>query len=114
MDKRNFVACPESAPGALDLAFRNLIRNVVRDELRIALREELAIPQTSPNRWPPDAPGDLMSVKECATLTGTHEGTIGRWIRTGRVKAVRAGRHHRVRRGDLESFLSCGGDKSGL
>jgi excisionase family DNA binding protein len=48
----------------------------------------------------------LLTVKEVAEMCRVHEVTIRRHIRDGRLPVLRAGRALRVRRSDVERFLS--------
>jgi excisionase family DNA binding protein len=48
---------------------------------------------------------ELLSIQEVADLTGLHEITIRRYIRSGELEAVRIGRRIRVRRTALDYLL---------
>ncbi len=58
------------------------------------------MPEGSAGGWP-----DLMTVEQVAAYLQVHRMTVYRYIRTGRIAAVRVGRVYRVRRADLEAFL---------
>lgn len=87
-----------SCDKTLDLAFRELVRDVVREEIRAALEKPGPPPSANAN-------GDYLSVGEAARVAGVAEGTIRSWCRQGRLVPYRAGRVYRVKRGDLEMFL---------
>jgi excisionase family DNA binding protein len=48
---------------------------------------------------------DLLTIKEVAQRLKMNERTIKNWLRSGRLKGLKAGRKWRVRASDLESFL---------
>lgn len=48
---------------------------------------------------------ELLSIQEVARITGLHEITIRRYIRSGKLEAVRIGRRIRVRRQDLDKLM---------
>ncbi len=48
---------------------------------------------------------DLLSIQEVAEITGLHEITIRRYVRSGELEAVRIGRRIRVRRAALDKLL---------
>lgn len=48
---------------------------------------------------------DMLSIQEIAELTGLHEVTIRRYVRSGKLEAVRIGRRIRVRRAALDRLL---------
>ena len=48
---------------------------------------------------------ELLSIQEVADLTGLHEITIRRYIRSGKLEAVRLGRRIRVRRAAIDNLL---------
>ena len=47
----------------------------------------------------------LYSPKQLAALLGVHLRTVQRWLRTGELKGMKAGRSWRVRQSDLEQFM---------
>lgn len=48
---------------------------------------------------------ELLSIQEVARITGLHEITIRRYIRSGKLEAVRIGRRIRVRREALDRMM---------
>jgi excisionase family DNA binding protein len=77
-------------------AFRQSLREIVREELRAAMAEQGG-----------GRPGDTyLSIAKAAQFADVAPGTLRRWIRTGRLSARRAGRVHRISRADLEGFLA--------
>jgi excisionase family DNA binding protein len=76
---------------------RALVRDVVREEL-------------TRDKSPPEPAGHL-STRAAAEHAGVAMGTIRRWIRDGKLPELRAGRHLRVRRADVDALL--GGDRTG-
>ena len=88
--------------GQLEIALRELLRDVVRDELRIALAE--GRPRQAAN--PSSGSEPYLSITNAAQLADLAPNTIRTWIRDGRLPAHRAGRVLRVRRSDLEKFLA--------
>ncbi|HEY2746602.1 MAG TPA: helix-turn-helix domain-containing protein [Polyangia bacterium] len=93
-------------------AVREAIRDVVREELRSAIRDELArAPVALSDRGVGD--GDAyLSVGEAANIANVHEATIRSWITKGQLRGHRAGRHRRVKRSELEQFMSALSDGS--
>ena len=47
----------------------------------------------------------LLTVGQIATTTDFDERSVRRWIKAGRLKAIRLGREYRVRPQDFEDFL---------
>lgn len=47
----------------------------------------------------------LLTPEEVAAHTNVSTVTVGRWLREGKLKGVKAGRQWRVRERDLEDFL---------
>ena len=47
----------------------------------------------------------LLTPAEVATRLNVSLVTVGRWLREGKLKGVKAGRQWRVRESDLEAFL---------
>jgi excisionase family DNA binding protein len=78
-----------------------LMRLSVREEVRAAFAE--ARPANGGDREA------YVSPKRAAELTGMAEWTIRDWIRTGRLKAYKAGRMWRIKREDLDAMLARGG-----
>jgi excisionase family DNA binding protein len=86
---------------------RDVVKEVVRDELRVALRESLATFAVNDNQ------SEYLTIAQAAEQVGVHEGTVRKWIRNGELKGHRAGRHHRIRRAELEAFMTGGLDHDG-
>lgn len=65
------------------------------------------MPTTAPNttELSTDAPR-LLTVRETAIATRAHQNTVLRWIRIGKLPAVRIGRKHLIDREDLERMLT--------
>ena len=84
---------------SLDAAFRELIRDVVRDELRAALADHRGTPLLAASSDP------YLSLANAARLADVAPGTVRAWIRAGRLPAKRAGRVFRIARSELEAFL---------
>lgn len=84
-------------------SFDEMLRTMVRD----VVREEVA-------RARPQADPDFdahLSTRTAAQHAGVAIGTIRRWIREGKLRELRAGRHLRVRRADVDALLK--GDRTG-
>jgi excisionase family DNA binding protein len=88
---------------------RDVVREVVREEVRLVLREEIA-----GMRGQTAASGacEYLAVSEAAEVAGVHEATIRAWIAQGQLPGHRAGRHHRVRRDELQRFMSSEKERS--
>lgn len=54
-----------------------------------------------------DAAPEYLSTAEAARIASVTPGTIRRWIREGELTRHAAGAHVRVRRDELEAFLTC-------
>lgn len=80
-------------------AIRGLVREVVREEITRALEE----------RCPADASAGWLSLRGAGEVAGVHPDTVARWIREGRLRSGKAGRHVRVRRADIERLIAYGG-----
>jgi excisionase family DNA binding protein len=52
--------------------------------------------------------GDRVSVVELATALDVHPWTVRRWIREGRLEAVKVGNQRRITRKAVERFLAAG------
>jgi excisionase family DNA binding protein len=52
--------------------------------------------------------GDRVSVVELATALNVHPWTVRRWIRDGRIEAVKVGSQKRITRKAVERFLAAG------
>jgi len=48
--------------------------------------------------------GQLISIAQNQTLLGVHPESVRRWIRAGKLKAAKAGRHLLISRADLKTF----------
>jgi excisionase family DNA binding protein len=57
-----------------------------------------------------EAQGRLLTPAEIVTRLSVSLVTVGRWLREGKLKGVKAGRQWRVRESDLDAFLK-GGEK---
>ena len=90
---------PAAAVG-LELRLFELMRLSVREEVRAALAE--SGPSSTVVREA------YVSPKRAAELTGLAEWTIREWIRTGKLKACKAGRVWRIKREELDSMLARG------
>lgn len=84
----------------IDQAVRDAVREVVREELRVALRE-LSIGAPAQ----PMPTSDYLSIADACEVAKVHPATLRGWIREGRLRGHRAGRHHRVKRSELDAFL---------
>jgi excisionase family DNA binding protein len=90
-------AAPDHALAEL---LAELLRPAIVDAVATVAREVL-------EQHARPAPEPLLSVGAAAALANVHGETIRRAIKSGRLAAVRSlGRHPRVRRSDLELFLS--------
>lgn len=49
---------------------------------------------------------DWLTVDEVAAKLRVHRETVKRWIRGGKLKAVKAGKLHRIAPDDVQTFLS--------
>jgi excisionase family DNA binding protein len=48
---------------------------------------------------------DLYSPTDIATYLDVTPETVRRWVRTGRLRSIQAGRQYRIRQADLAHFL---------
>tara|TARA_R110002096_G_scaffold259030_1_gene452549 strand:- start:3275 stop:3709 length:435 start_codon:yes stop_codon:yes gene_type:complete len=80
---------------SVDFALRELVRDVVREELRVAVRELSQQPQEAP----------YLNAHQAAEIAGVTAATIRDWVRKGELRGSRAGRLLRIKSSDLESFL---------
>jgi excisionase family DNA binding protein len=60
----------------------------------------------SPQRRPPDATDEFLTVAEVAAILKLNQQTIRNWIDAGSLPAVRVGRRVRVLRRDLDQLLA--------
>jgi excisionase family DNA binding protein len=49
--------------------------------------------------------GDLLTVEEAAEITRVTRKTVRSWIREGKLVGLKFGKHWRIRRQDLDSFV---------
>lgn len=80
-------------------ALRELVREVVGEEIARVLDERDRA--KSKDGW--------LSLRAAGDVAGVHPDTVARWIREGRIRAGKAGRHVRVRRADIERLIENGG-----
>ncbi len=97
-------------------SLEEVVRLIVREEMRAVLREELSGLVAPPPSAPPSTPlkavvsGDeYLPTKEAARVAGVRPETIRIWVTSKRLPAHWAGTRLRIRRDQLESFLSSGG-----
>jgi excisionase family DNA binding protein len=81
----------------IDAALRELIREAVRDVFREELRAVLS-ELAAPTRY--------LSVREAGKVASVDPSTIRKWIQTGELRALRAGRVLRVSQEELRKFMS--------
>lgn len=100
-----------SGDSALALALRELLADAIADslrdpqvleELRAVVREELEAREART----PAGDDRLMTVADAARYAGVQAATVREWLRGGKLAAVRVGRQWRLRRADLERYLS--------
>lgn len=95
------VPPPPSGRASVDHAIREAVRDVVREEIQLLMR------RMGPTAQPSTAPAsEFLSIADAAELVHVHPATLRGWINEGRLKGHRAGRHHRVKRSELEAFLA--------
>ncbi len=99
----------------VDTALRKLVREVVLDVVRVVVREELAVARPEPaSSSPPlretttSSPRavQFLSIKDVAGAVHVVERTVRGWVKTGKLRASRAGRLMRIERAELERFLA--------
>lgn len=104
LDEATAIAATPDPPRArvsVDHAIREAVRDVVREEIEAVLR------RIGPSVQQPVAPvSEYLSIADAAELVHVHPATLRGWINEGRLRGHRAGRHHRVRRSELEAFLA--------
>jgi excisionase family DNA binding protein len=81
----------------IDSALRELIRDAVRDVFREELRAVL-VEVVAPTRY--------LSVREAGKVASVDPSTVRKWIQTGALRALRAGKILRVSQGELQKFMS--------
>jgi len=96
--RRTRESAPASASDFVE-TLRSMVRDIVREEL------VRSAPATTPD------PRTHLSTRAAAQHAGVALGTIRRWIHDGKLRELRAGRHLRVRRTDLDALLC--GDRTG-
>lgn len=74
------------------------VHDLVRDEVHKVLGRRLDPP--------PKATAEWLSPKQAAALASVSYDTVLAWISEGKVLATRVGRQFRIRREDLECFMS--------
>lgn len=84
---------------SFDETLRAIVRDIVREELARARPAATSDPTAH------------LSTRAAAQHAGVAIGTIRRWIRDGKLRELRAGRHLRVRRADLDVLLA--GERNG-
>jgi len=89
--------------GAVDQAIRDAVREVVREELNTIIGR-LGRQGGPPS--PAERVSEYLSIGEGAELVNVHPATLRTWIKDGRLIGHRAGRHHRIKRSELESFMT--------
>lgn len=75
------------------------------DTLRAVIREIVGEELARANRSAASTPAVHLSTRDAAQHAGVAMGTIRRWIRDGKLREMRAGRHLRVRRADVDALL---------
>ena len=88
---------------SIEMQIREVVKEAVREELRTALNANVTALIGSTVKTDR---GDYLTVAQAAESAGVHEATIRTWIRRGALVGHRAGRHHRIRRSELESFMA--------
>lgn len=90
---------------ALSAAIMAVVENVVREEIQAAI--QAALPKTTGQSQRPE----LLKVEQVADELQVKRTTVRGWIRSGALKATLLGpagkrREYRVRRTDLDAFVS--------
>lgn len=98
---------PAAAAIAMEAALRELLREVVRDEVRAVLREELQAVMCGTARGASQAAAYL-TTEDAAAIARVEPATVREWVRRGDLRRHQAGRELRVRRDELEAFLTTG------
>ena len=76
-----------------------IITKVIREEMPAAIRKAMADAQPKPT-------GEYLTPIEAGRVASVHPATIRQWIQEGLLPAYKAGREYRVRRDELDAFLS--------
>lgn len=87
---------------SVDRAIRDAVRDVVREEIETLRRTMESSAAPTANR----SANEYLSIADAAEFVGVHPATVRGWINEGRLRGHRAGRHHRVKRAELELFLA--------
>jgi excisionase family DNA binding protein len=104
LDEATVIAvAPEPARSrpSVDHAIREAVRDVVREEIETVLRR-----MGHSHSQPATPASEYLSIADAAELVHVHPATLRSWINEGRLRGHRAGRHHRVKRSELEAFLA--------
>lgn len=64
-----------------------------------------AVPRAPRVELPDSSPKELLTLREAIAFAKVSDPTIRRWIRTGVLRAYRAGRQVRIDKADLVRFL---------
>ncbi len=86
---------------SIDEAIATAVRTAVREEVPRAVEQALA-------KLQPVQHGDYLTPAEAAKVAGVHVDTIRLWLKAGKLPMHHAGQRKRVRREDLDHFLSEG------
>ena len=81
---------------AMKLALRDELPALIREHLKPILEREAACADR----------GVALSTGEAAAYAGVSPATSREWVNAGQLRAQRAGRVLKVRRGDLDAFLA--------
>lgn len=91
-----------SEGASFEATLRDIVREVVRSEIRAALMEQHA----RSNLRQRSTSDGYFSIAKAAEFADVAPGTLRRWIRSGRLPTLRAGRVYRIARGELVDFLA--------
>lgn len=86
--------------GEIDGALRGLLSEVLRPIEERLKRIESSLEGRIEGGEP------FLTITEVAVLAKVDPGTVRRWIREGKLASFKAGRALRIRRADLEQFMS--------
>jgi|SRR6185312_59534 len=78
------------------------IRAAVREAVAVEVRQALA---RAPHPMAPPSEEGFISINRAAEIADTHPATIRTWIRAGRLRAGRTGRHYKVRKSDVIKII---------
>jgi len=101
-------AAHEQLRESIGAAILEVIRDVAREEIQAAIRGAMPTAPASPKR------PELLKVEQVADELQVKRTTVRTWIRNGSLKATLLGpagkrREYRVRRTDLDAFVSGAG-----